>query len=157
MSYTVCPHFKYSLPRMQADETIRMCVEALSSVEFDAIAFSGISGALIASVVAYKMNKEIIVVRKNGGNDGSHSAKYVEGYVRAGQRVVIIDDLICTGATMRNIVKGLNQFFPSKQYEIVGVILYDETRRRMEYDSLPCLSIVSPPSELIVKWKEDIL
>lgn len=151
MSYTVAVHFNYSLPRAEADETIRLCIEELSKIDFDAIAFCGMSGALIAPVLAHKMGKELLMVRKNAGNDGSHSAKFVEGYVRANQKVVIIDDLISTGATLQNIVRGLNQFFPSKLYEIVGVILYDAPRRPESVGQM-----LTPPTERMLKWKSEL-
>lgn len=50
------------------------------------------SGALIAPIVALRMNKPIIMVRKS--SEKSHSSRIVEGY-KAASKYVILDDLIC--------------------------------------------------------------
>jgi orotate phosphoribosyltransferase len=155
VSFTCAAHFNYSLPRDAADTTIRLCVEELSKIEFDAIAFCGMSGALIAAPLAHLMHKELLMVRKNAGNDGSHSTKFVEGIQIAKLKIVIIDDLICTGSTMRNIVMGLNRFIPGKLYEIAGVILYDEARRTQQF-TVREWAMVQPPTEQILKWKADL-
>ena len=44
-----------------------------------AIAFSGMSGALIAPIVALRLKKPLIMVRKD--NDESHSGRLVEGVI----------------------------------------------------------------------------
>lgn len=83
---------------------------------FSAIAFRGMSGALVAPAVAAKMNKKLICVRKDG--DGSHTCYLVEGYVRA-RTYIIIDDFIETAKTVLSITKEL----PGK---CVGVVLYED-------------------------------
>src|SRR3989304_6509766 len=75
-----------------------------SRVKFDAIVFRGMSGALVAPIVAYKMKKPLIMCRK--GSDDSHSGIKVEGFSQP-KTYIIIDDFICTGATLAAIVKTL--------------------------------------------------
>lgn len=86
--------------------------------DFDVIAFRGMSGALIAPIVAAKMNKGMLMVRKE--SDKNHSNFTVEGNI-AGDRFIIIDDLVCTGDTIREIVSKV-QKGTSKKF--VGLCLY---------------------------------
>lgn len=148
-NYSTSGHFAKALPRGEADETIRQCVEALKGVEFDSFAFCGLSGAVIAPILAYRMGKELIMIRKNGGNDGSHSKQFAEGFQLENQRIIIIDDLVCSWETMKNIVKGLNRFIPNKRYELVGYVLYDEGRR---YGSIK----LQMPNMRLIEWKETL-
>jgi orotate phosphoribosyltransferase-like protein len=84
------------------------------------------SGALIAAPVAHLMNKEMVMVRRDKGKDKSHSQRHVEGCITA-KRIVILDDLVSSQATLRNIVVGLNLFLD--EYEIMAVLLYDPAQR----------------------------
>lgn len=127
-SHKHCTHFEYALPRANANKSIKGIVTALQKKDFDAIAFCGLSGAAIACPVAYVMQKELILVRKKQGNDGSNSGMYVEGYVDA-TRIAIIDDFICGDGTMRNIVRGLHMHLRNQNFQIVAVALYDRPGR----------------------------
>ena len=51
-----------------------------SGIECDAIAFRGMSGALVGPMVALELGKEFIMVRKRNAN--SHSSYMVEGNTR---------------------------------------------------------------------------
>lgn len=114
-------HFSQSLPRAATDHTIRGVIKALSTTNFDTLAFSGYSGACIACPVAHLMNKELLLVRKNEGHDKSNSQMWVEGYIAA-KRVVIIDDFVCGGGTLDNLVKGLvTNLGP---FDIVAAVMY---------------------------------
>jgi adenine/guanine phosphoribosyltransferase-like PRPP-binding protein len=73
-------------------------------LEFDAIAFSGQSGSLIAPIVAMLMGKSLIVVRKRGVR--SHSSYIVEGD-RAAKSYLILDDLTSSGQTIEYIQESL--------------------------------------------------
>lgn len=69
---------------------------------FDAIAFTGLSGSVIAGAVGLAMNKYLYCVRKDG--ESRHSGYQCEG-PGTGLRYVIIDDFISTGSTLRRIVE----------------------------------------------------
>jgi hypothetical protein len=98
-------------------QNVKNCVRALRKMEFDAIAFRGMSGALLAPAVALSMKKNLLMVRKPA--DDSHSMMMVEGD-KAARRYVIIDDLISTGATVRTIFKEIREFAP--QAECIGCL-----------------------------------
>ncbi len=80
--------------------TLKKAIAVLKKYDFDAIAFRGMSGAIIAPAIAAAMGKTVIMVRKAG--DGSHSTCAIEGD-RATQSYVIVDDFISSGATVQEI------------------------------------------------------
>jgi Phosphoribosyl transferase domain len=129
-SHDVCSHLRRAIPRVEVDNIIRHFVPVLKEFEtnhgaFDTFAFCGMSGALIAPILAHLMEKELLMVRKNGGDDGSNAARggfYVEGFVRA-RRIIVVDDLIGAGTTMVNIRKGITAKCPEAKF--VAMLLYE--------------------------------
>lgn len=93
---------------------IRMAKTALKhwEPEYDAIAFRGMSGALIAPPVARELNKSLIMVRKPG--EDSHSPFDVEGDHRA-RRYIIVDDFISSGRTAYTILRAIKKFSPKAE------------------------------------------
>ncbi|MCP4899873.1 MAG: hypothetical protein GY906_23135 [bacterium] len=100
-----------------------------------AIAFQGNSGAALAFPVAAKLQKPLICVRK--ANDSSHFRHMVE-YGHAAslpKNVIIIDDFIDTGDTLRRIVtavEGENIYAPHTEaaaplgLKVRAVFLYNK-------------------------------
>jgi hypothetical protein len=91
-----------------------------SGVEFDAIAFTGVSGALVAPQLASGMNKKLIIIRKK---DGSHSSLPIEGD-DSSNKYIIVDDQITTGATVKRIIGTLRRSKYFKHMQCVGIFLY---------------------------------
>lgn len=87
--------------------------------DFQAIAFRGMSGAIVAPTVACRLNKEIIVVRKKGLN--AHSSLIVEGS-RNIKNYIIIDDFVCEGATVVSIQEEIKKFCPKAK--CIGLYMY---------------------------------
>lgn len=116
-------YIQNALERTLIDEAIEKCLTALKNKRFDTIAFRGMSGALIAPIVAKEMKKEIILVRKEAKHiiNQAHSARLIEGHSGA-QRYVIIDDFISSGDTLREIIKQIKVFAPTAK--VVGTVLY---------------------------------
>ena len=81
---------------------IDTAVKKLQKVDFDTIAFSGVSGALIAPGVASRLNKEIIMVRKERDTDNHSGGRQVEGFLDA-QKYIFLDDLISCGRTFNRV------------------------------------------------------
>lgn len=114
----------YYLERLYNQELaislIGSAVEYLKTIEFDAIAFSGMSGALSAIPIAYKLNKPLILVRKKSDTPKTrHSNCEVEGCNNA-RTYIIIDDFISSGATVKYILKQMWKFTPSAK--CLGVV-----------------------------------
>jgi orotate phosphoribosyltransferase-like protein len=87
--------------------TVRNVIKAIKLLElenkFDAIAFRGLSGSLIAPVVALKLGKTLLAVRKG---EECHSSRQVEGDLGA-DRYIIIDDFVSSGETVNKIRKAI--------------------------------------------------
>ena len=100
---------------------------------FDAIAVRGISGLLVGVPLALRLDKQLIVVRKP--KDDTHSPYMVEGYA-AGERYLIVDDFVSTGATVKEIQKALKTDENFKHYELAGLYEWNHaefsTRDRLE-------------------------
>jgi hypothetical protein len=92
--------------------------------KFDFIAFRGNSGALIAIPVAYKLKKQLTVIRKEN-REQRHSGRDVEGVTTG--RYFIMDDFISSGKTIEEIVKML----PYAQ--CVGIWLYRQNKCNTPY------------------------
>lgn len=117
--------------------------KCLETLDYDAIAFRGMSGSLFAPLVASKLGKKMIMIRKIG--DGNHSGMLTEGWKMV-DRVVIIDDLICTGNTIRSMVLDLDRSRRDIQCDkepvkIAGVFLYNDQNN---YDAGLPLNVLCP-------------
>jgi adenine/guanine phosphoribosyltransferase-like PRPP-binding protein len=129
-THDVCLHLRRAIPRIDVDRIVEFFVRELKNFEqkygtFDTFAFCGMSGALIAPLLAHLLGKELLMVRKNSGLDGSNASRsgfYVEGYVHA-KRIVVVDDLISTGATMKNIHDGIKAKCPGSEF--AAMVLYE--------------------------------
>lgn len=108
-----------AIERQAIDEAVAAAEIHLGDREFDTIAFTGMSGALFAPIVAYKLHKEIVAIRKP--RDGSHSDYDTEGYLHA-SKYIIIDDFVSSGRTVKRIIKEMLKFAPAAQ--LVGIYTY---------------------------------
>lgn len=115
----------------QRKQTVKKLCECIkkSGIKFDSIAFTGMSGALIAPLVAYKLKKNLVMVRKP--SDKNHSSMTVEAE-NVGKRYIIIDDLIFSGKTIINLVKTVKD--NPQFYIMVPVAVF--TYRRPEDDRI---------------------
>jgi adenine/guanine phosphoribosyltransferase-like PRPP-binding protein len=74
------------------------------SDQFDSIACCGTSGLMVVPQVAELLNKNIILVRKK--NEKCYSDFAIEGVKPF--RYIILDDLICSGNTVRHIKRSIS-------------------------------------------------
>jgi orotate phosphoribosyltransferase len=72
--------------------------QRLEAATFDAIGAPSISGIPYASVLASRFEKRLIIDRGLPSKHGLH--RRIEGEVRAGDRVVIVDDIAKRGQTL---------------------------------------------------------
>lgn len=110
----------------QLKYTVKACVSTLHKfkVQFEAVAFRGMSGAIVAPMVAVKMNKPLILIRKPG--DGSHSSYRVEGYTIP-CKYIIVDDFISSGRTIEAIHQAINEK-SLEPFTCVAVLAYRRQR-----------------------------
>lgn len=88
--------------------------------KFDAIAFTGTSGAALAYIVAHKLNVGLICVRKDSK---AHFRGKVEG-IQSAKEYIIIDDFIDSGKTVTSILDNVKKFSPKARCS--AIFLYDE-------------------------------
>jgi adenine/guanine phosphoribosyltransferase-like PRPP-binding protein len=122
-------HLEPMLTPERARFTVRQVIKMIKArdLKFDTIACRGVSGLLIAPVVAMRLNKTLLVVRKG---ENTHSTHAVEGDYGA-KRYLILDDFIDGGSTVRAIVEGIYGVSPKAR--CVGFIAY----KRLSYLPIP--------------------
>lgn len=94
----------------------------LKDISFDSFAVTGNSGLLVAAPLALKMNKNLLIVRKDSDYKYCHSGNQIEGFQRGKEKIIILDDFVETGKTIIDIVTKLNKF--CIEPEILGIFLY---------------------------------
>ncbi len=112
----------------QPRETLEKAVETLHApdrVKFDAIVCTGVSGLLLAPMVALTMSKRLAVIRKKG--DVNHSEFRVETTMKAGDSWIFLDDLIASGATLHAVRDTMERMGFGRE---VGTYLYAYDRFR---------------------------
>ena len=87
------------------DVYVGMLEEELGLDAFDRIAGVPTSGIPFAAVVAFSLDKPFLYVRKEVKKHGRE--RRVEGILRPGDRVVLLDDLITTGKTLSEAAKAI--------------------------------------------------
>ncbi len=92
----------------------------LKDKTFDAVAYSGHSGALVAPLIAGLMSKDLILVRKS--DDDSHSDNSVEASRRGVKSYIIVDDFMSSGRTVERIAKSVRYYLP--RAKLVGIYEY---------------------------------
>jgi adenine/guanine phosphoribosyltransferase-like PRPP-binding protein len=129
MSHELVIHSDYldtALHPAKVKKFVNAAVKFLKPMDFDAIAFRGMSGALLAPLLAYKLHKTVIMVRKPKCTDEDcqdHSRYRVEGDINA-KRYLILDDFMCSGRTINVIVKEVSKFAPDAK--CIGTLFYQE-------------------------------
>lgn len=104
--------------------------------QFDSIVCSGISGLLVAPQISELLNKYLVVIRKK--NEKCYSEFPMEGVTPF--RYVIVDDLICSGSTIKHIKNTIYEDSPRAR--CVGAYFYipdecaytEETAKLFERD-----------------------
>lgn len=81
---------------------------------------TGLSGTLACVRLAYTKRYKFCIVRK----EGSHSHMRVEGWLpEPGDKWMIVDDCVASGATVRNILKVMFEEFPDCRATFQGLFL----------------------------------
>jgi|GEM_PF-3535441 len=103
-------YLNYALETHRMKQTIRLAEDALRGIHdhFQAFAFRGLSGALIAPLLAVHFDKTLIAVRKK---ERCHGSSLVLGD-RAAKSYLIVDDQISSGTTIRWIHKYIKEWAP---------------------------------------------
>ena len=95
------------------DEICSIYVELINNEIGDTDKIAGVptAGIPFATLIAYKMNKPLIYVRKRVER-GHGRGRLVEGVLNEGERVILIDDVATTGGSLKltiNFEKAKNK------------------------------------------------
>jgi hypothetical protein len=74
---------------------------------FDTVVVTGVSGMLLGPIIAYKYDKNLLVVRKPD-DSSNHSTMSVEGAL--GDRWLFVDDQTSSGATLSRVKQAVGAF-----------------------------------------------
>jgi hypothetical protein len=114
------------IPTDQLAKTARLVRRALAKYDYDALACRGVSGLLITPIMAVRLKKSLLVVRKP--SEDQHSGRIVEGDIAA-RRYIILDDFICEGETAKAIRKEIKNFAP--RAKCLGVLEVNRLRHSL--------------------------
>lgn len=120
-------HICHVLNHKERNKIIVRAVCKLRKIQdsFDSIACCGVSGLMVVPQIAELLNKHIVVVRKG---EKCYSEFRTEGV--APFRYIIVDDLICSGSTVKHIKRVLHDEYPRSVCQGVYCYLPNETAYR---------------------------
>jgi orotate phosphoribosyltransferase len=72
-------------------------------LDFDSLGSVPTSGLIFGSALAYEVVKPLIYIRKESKGHGT--SKMVEGYLKPGAKVLLVDDVTTTGMSVSNAVE----------------------------------------------------
>lgn len=113
-------------------EKIRQALVAFNlKTPFTHIAVSGVSGIAVGAVVCLVTKKNLIIVRKpieysddiEWEEGRTHSSLRVEGIPIEPFNYIVLDDLVCSGRTVRRITESIIQENPESKR--VGIFTYE--------------------------------
>lgn len=114
-----CPYLRRGFT--EQSQIIEESIELLRLVDFDTFVCVGVSGLIVAPLLAHEMNKCLLVVRKSYDSIiNNHSGERIEGIT--GSRWIFVDDVVASGATRHRAQTILLQKLPDIEY--VGTLLY---------------------------------
>ncbi len=109
---------------------LQACAKKINALRnkhnIDALAYTGSSGAAAAYVLGTALDLPVVYVRKKG--EDSHGNKVECNANKPIENYLIIDDFICSGATVEHIVTGIEKAARDNRVKVppkcVGVFLY---------------------------------
>lgn len=144
-----CAHWmRQAAVRSECDTALETATQRLEGVDFDTIAFTGMSGCLFAPILAYTMKKEIACVRKS--SMGTHSDCIVEGFYNT-KKYIIVDDFIASGDTIKRII--LKMLKHARDARCVGVYCYYKEDRMGKFSN----GFLSPEDRLFQSLLQEAL
>jgi len=152
--------FRDITPLFKNPKTARMITDTLVlryiDEDFSHIAAIDARGFLLASNLAYALNKPLVLIRKPGKLPGKvdnlcFESEYAKGELELqqdsfceGDRVIVIDDLIATGGTLMTAIKLINGQ-GGKVTEVAAIIdlINLNGSRYIGETGVPCFSLIS--------------
>ncbi len=111
----------------------RQVVESVGADGVDVVAGTATAGIPWAAWVAWVLRKPMVYVRPNPKEHGK--ARQIEGVLREGQRVAVVEDLISTGTSSLQTVDAIRQAGGTVTH-CFAIFTYEFQEARRAYDSL---------------------
>lgn len=109
--------------------------------EFDAIIVTGVSGLSVGAPLALRLKKRLLVLRKEDENCHDQPGNLVgSADLDTHQRVLFVDDLISSGATLRKCRQAVEQYAKvfGEPIRIVMAYTYEGDRLLDDADDIAC-------------------
>jgi orotate phosphoribosyltransferase len=100
-----------------ADELVNAITE--NAGEFDKVAGVELAGIPLSTLVAYKLRRPLVYVRKSRKEHGTGGR--VEGVLKRGDKIILVDDVLTTGGTLASAVLALRDEGASVEETVVFV------------------------------------
>jgi hypoxanthine phosphoribosyltransferase len=121
---------------------VEKSIRILSAIDFDTIVCTGVSGAVIAPILAYQLRKNLFIIRK--GENTTSEDKLSAGIL--GESWLFVDELIESGKTYNRVKSEIRYICEQKNYstKFVGVFLYRNLSWRDAGNSISCPGFKTP-------------
>lgn len=139
-----CDWIGESLKFESRDSIVKNACKLLKTVsdQFTHVAVTGYSSTIIGSIVAHKMKKEVVVVRKE---NEIRASSYDHEYSSLPNGYVFIDDFIGSGCTLKRVVDKLGP------KGLVAIYTYHQPlNRRRVYDKCPISNLFKGMKPIIL-------
>ena len=108
---------------LNREEVIQQALQGMKTApKCDAIVCTGVSGMVVAPIISYMLDKQLIVVRKPNYRDCSHADLLVEGCLIEPFTYVIMDDFCYTGDTVKYCLDALQ--LANHKANCLGLVSY---------------------------------
>jgi len=116
-------------------DTVKRTVDTLKPFKdrFDFIAVSGMSGALVGAPAALRLNRPLVIVRKNSDDHHGGRGEVINRQAVKGS-YVFLDDFISSGTTQRYVIDKLSEHDADGGVEHVGDLLYNGGTGKQYHD-----------------------
>ena len=101
----IVPSFPDAFQRV-CDVYVNLIKKELGKEGFDRIAGIPTAGIPFASLIAYQLGKPFLYIRQGVRLHGRE--RRIEGIIMPGDRVLLVDDLITTGSSLRKAAKAIH-------------------------------------------------
>jgi orotate phosphoribosyltransferase/orotidine-5'-phosphate decarboxylase len=99
--------FSQPVQRTIVAEALTESIEPLVKMGCSAVAGVAVAGIPWAAIIAHRLHIPLLVVRSERKEQGTR--RLVEGDVEKGSQVVIIDDVLFSGAALRHTIRALRE------------------------------------------------
>ncbi|MGQ9595968.1 MAG: orotate phosphoribosyltransferase [Thermoproteota archaeon] len=123
--------------------------------EFDIIAGVETAGIPIATLISYKTGMPMVYARS--GDRGHGIGRLVEGELSEGSRVVIVDDVLTTGNSIRNAAQRIGLVGGSVVYALVFLDRLQNGARRLREAGVKTYSVMDIHEFLIILFENRLI